>query len=43
MVRLTDERQMKAQLDQEADLFEWIKLQANKGVQSAQVNVFYSL
>jgi len=39
MVRLTDEKQMKAQLDQEADLFEWIKLQANKGVQSAQRNM----
>lgn len=38
-VRLTDEKQMKAQLDTDEDLFEWFKLQAAKGVHSAQRNM----
>lgn len=38
-VRLTDEAQMKTQLDKDEDLFEWIKLQASKGVNSAQRNM----
>ena len=38
-VRLTDEKQMKTQLDTDEDLFEWIKLQAAKGVHSAQRNM----
>ena len=37
LARLTDEREMKNQLSEGDDLFQWIKLQAAKGAYSAQV------
>ena len=37
MARLTDEKQMKEQLSEGDDLFQWIKHQATKGAFSAQV------
>ena len=36
-VRLTDEEQMKQQIDEDGDVFHWLKHQAQKGVLSAQV------
>ena len=38
-VRLTDEKQMKEQLSEGDDVFQWFKLQAAKGAYSAQVFV----
>ncbi|CAK8696804.1 protein sel-1 homolog 3-like isoform X2 [Clavelina lepadiformis] len=39
MARLTDEKQMKEQLSEGDDLFQWIKHQATKGAFSAQRNM----
>lgn len=41
MVRLIDEVAMEQQTDENGDLFLWLKHQAQKGVQSAQVSLSY--
>ncbi len=37
-VRLTDERTLRAQTDEDGDLFNWLKHQAQKGTLSAKVS-----
>lgn len=36
-VRLTDEKEMKKQLKEDEDSFQWLKFQAGKGIQDAKV------
>lgn len=40
LVRLTDEAAMKSQTEEDGDIFQWMKHQAETGVQSAQVISF---
>ena len=39
-VRLTDERSLQKQTDEDGDLFNWMKHQAHQGVKGAQVTLF---
>ena len=39
-VKLSDEEQMKEQSDENGDVFQWMKLQAERGVFSAQVDLY---